>query len=625
MVTRELGNRIIEPMAQLTIQLLGRPSIERDGAPAPLPRGKKVWALLAYLFRSEAPVSRGRLAVLLFADADDPLGTLRWNLAELRRLLGDKALLRGEPIELRLPTDTHVDVERVIHGTWRQAMSVPTIGDEFLEGLSFPTCPAFETWLLTERRHLANASAGVMREAALSRIAAGAAPDAVKLARKLVEVDPLDESYQALLIRSLAASGDRDGAKAQLEACRALLMKELGVEPGPDVRNAVDAPAASPPRRAVAGSASARAHMDAGEAAIAAGAVDAGLVSLRSAAEEAEAVGDASLEGQALLALGSSLIHAPRGRDEEGSVVLHRAIDVASEAGLNRVVAGSRRELGYVELLAARYDRSRTWLELALEAVGDDVGEEAMIRAVLGACWSDTAHYPEAITEFERSLALAEEAGAGKQIAFTCAFLARVRLLTGDVDEARTSALRAKLTAEQEGWTSFVAWPESFVGDCFLAEGDVEGAADAYEHAFALGCQIGDPCWEGVGARGIGLVKERRGLVDEAIDWLDDARTRCVRIADAYMWVEVYCQDALCQIAIAHSVEGAPRFVEELEASASSRGIREFVARAYLHRHSLGDEEALDAATVLATNIANPSLHEALDEARRLPADRRPA
>jgi hypothetical protein len=120
-------------------------------------------------------------------------------------------------------------------------------------------------------------------------------------------------------------------------------------------------------------------------------------------------------------------------------------------------------------------------------------------------------------------------------------------------------------------------------------------------------------------------VKERRGLVDEAIDWLDDARTRCVRIADAYMWVEVYCQDALCQIAIAHGVEGTPRFVEELEASASSRGIREFVARAYLHRHSLGDEEALDAATVLAANIANPSLHEALDEARRLPADHRPA
>jgi len=583
-----------------------------------------VWALLAYLIRAETPLSRGRLASLLFADADDPLGTLRWNLAELRRMLGIKDILRGEPIALHLPADTEVDLDTVVRGTWRQAMSVPTIGGAFLEGLSFPTCPAFEIWLLTERSHLANASASVMREAALGRIAAGAPADAVKLARKLVEVEPLNESYQALLIRSLAASGDRDDARAQLEACRALLMKELGVEPGPDVRNAVDAQVASPLRKEMVGSASARAHMDAGEAAIAAGAVDVGLNSLRSAAADAQAVGQASLEAQALLALGSSLIHAPRGRDEEGSVVLHRAIEVASQAGLERVVAGARRELGYVEMLAARYDRSRSWLEHALESVGDDVGEEAMIRAVLGACWSDTAHYPEALTELNRSLALAEEIGAGKQIAFTCAFLGRVQLLTGDVDQARSSALRAKLTAEQEGWTSFVAWPESFVGDCLLTEGDVEGAADAYEHAFALGCQIGDPCWEGVGARGIGLVKERRGRVDEAIDWLDDARTRCVRIADAYMWVEAYCQDALCQIAIDHGVEGAPDFVQELEVGAAARGLREFVARAHLHRHRLGDDMALDAATVLAANIANPSLHEALDGAPHYPRNAAP-
>jgi tetratricopeptide (TPR) repeat protein len=393
------------------------------------------------------------------------------------------------------------------------------------------------------------------------------------------------------------------------------LLKELGVEPGPDVRYAVDAPTASTPLRGTGGSASARAHLEAGEAAIAAGAVDPGIASLRAAAMEAEAVGDEALEANALFALGSSLIHAPRGRDEEGSVVLHKAIDLASAAGLNQVVAGSRRELGYVEMLAGRYDRSRKWLEHALEVVGGDVGEESMIRAVLGACWSDTAHYPEATGELERSLELAESADTRKQIAFTCAFLARVRLLTGDVDEARSLGLRAKRKAELEGWTSFIAWPESFVGDCLLAGGDLEGAEDAYEHAFALGCQIGDPCWEGVGARGIGLVKERRGLVDEAIDWLDDARTRCVRIADAYMWVEAYCQDALCQIAISHGAVGAARFVEELEARAAAKGMREFVARAYLYRHRLGDRQALDAAAVLAVNIVNPSLHEALDQA----------
>jgi DNA-binding SARP family transcriptional activator len=71
----------------LTISLLGVPSIERDGERRPNPRGVKPWALLALLVLSEASLSRERIATLLFADAEDPLGSLRWNLAELRRLL----------------------------------------------------------------------------------------------------------------------------------------------------------------------------------------------------------------------------------------------------------------------------------------------------------------------------------------------------------------------------------------------------------------------------------------------------------------------------------------------------------------------------------------------------------
>ena len=68
----------------LTIRLLGRPVVERDGQAVPPPRGRKTWALLAYLVLAERPQGRRHLAELLFADADDPLGALRWSLAELR-------------------------------------------------------------------------------------------------------------------------------------------------------------------------------------------------------------------------------------------------------------------------------------------------------------------------------------------------------------------------------------------------------------------------------------------------------------------------------------------------------------------------------------------------------------
>ncbi|HXF71012.1 MAG TPA: SARP family transcriptional regulator, partial [Actinomycetota bacterium] len=94
----------------LAIHLLGEPKVLADGVPRPPPRGRKVWGLLAYLLLSGRPAPREDLARLLFGEADDPLGALRWNLAELRRLLGLPDGLQGSPIELALPAGTFVDV-----------------------------------------------------------------------------------------------------------------------------------------------------------------------------------------------------------------------------------------------------------------------------------------------------------------------------------------------------------------------------------------------------------------------------------------------------------------------------------------------------------------------------------
>lgn len=92
-----------------TIRLLGTPAILREGlAPPPL-RGRKAWALLAYLLLCERPVTR-QLAELLFSTAADPLGALRWNLAQLRRTLGTAVVLRGDPVQLVLAADVAIDV-----------------------------------------------------------------------------------------------------------------------------------------------------------------------------------------------------------------------------------------------------------------------------------------------------------------------------------------------------------------------------------------------------------------------------------------------------------------------------------------------------------------------------------
>src|SRR5262245_25055315 len=98
----------------VTIRLLGPPMIERDGEPTRPPRGRKAWALLGYLLLADRPPSRAHLAELLFADADDPLGALRWTLAELRRALGRPGVLTGDPVTVAFGDEVTVDV-RAVH------------------------------------------------------------------------------------------------------------------------------------------------------------------------------------------------------------------------------------------------------------------------------------------------------------------------------------------------------------------------------------------------------------------------------------------------------------------------------------------------------------------------------
>ena len=128
----------------LTIQLLGRPQILRDGSPVAGPRGHKTWALLGYLVRADTSPTREVVAGLLFPEADDPLGALRWTLSEVRRLLGSPGSVRGDPVELTLPEGTTVDVDVVISGSWRDALRLPGLGRRFLEGVNPAVGAAFE-------------------------------------------------------------------------------------------------------------------------------------------------------------------------------------------------------------------------------------------------------------------------------------------------------------------------------------------------------------------------------------------------------------------------------------------------------------------------------------------------
>jgi DNA-binding SARP family transcriptional activator len=115
----------------LVVRLLGRPQLERDGSLVASPRGHKSWAVLAYVALAELPVTRERLSSLLFSDAADPQGALRWTLAELRRALGAADVLRGDPLRLGPSAGIAVDVLILSAG---QA-DVGFVRGELLEGI----------------------------------------------------------------------------------------------------------------------------------------------------------------------------------------------------------------------------------------------------------------------------------------------------------------------------------------------------------------------------------------------------------------------------------------------------------------------------------------------------------
>lgn len=594
------------PPQGLAIHLLGPPRVERGGSPVPAPRGHKVWGLLAYLIRNEAPVSRKHLAGLLFEDAEDPLAALRWNLSELRRLLGI-ADLRGDLLTLAIEAASYVDLNAVLSGSWAQALCVPGLDRELLEGMNFSGSPAFEVWLATERRHLQAAAEAVLREAAQARMAAGAMAEAATLAGRLVRHNPLDENYQALLVRSLAAAGDGVGAARQAAACRELFQRELGVQPGATLDAALRTLTAAPTARPATGRTAALAQLEAGEAAIRAGALDAGLQCLRRAIAEADATGDAALRAHTRVALGGALVHAARGRDEEGATALHEALEVGRDVS-PVLAAAACRELGYVEFLRGRYERTLAWLERARPLAGEDRAELARIATVWGSALSDTAHYVAAITLLREAEALATAAGDNKQLTYALSMLGRALLLHGDLDAAE-NVLDRSVDLAQHGWTAFVPWPQSLRAEADLMRGDVNAAASRFEHAFALGCQIGDPCWEGIAGRGLGCVAIARGESQRAVEIFVDAIARSARLPDAYLWGKGHALDALCGVAVVHAMPHASAWINDLQSLAARSGMRELTARACLHRAALGDSASGAAARLLAGQIDNPALH----------------
>jgi DNA-binding SARP family transcriptional activator len=598
----------------VTIRLLGRPAIERDGNPAKPPRGRKAWALLAYLLVADRPRSRQHLAQLLFGDADDPLGALRWTLAELRRALGIPGVLAGDPVATGFGDDVAIDVRSLTADVGDPA-GLLAVDGELLEGVHVAGNPGFESWLLVERHRISASLETRLRHTAISLLAGSRPVEAVAYASRAVECNPLQEGNHELLVRCLAMAGDRAAAERQVAVCRDLLRRELGTEPSDALRDAASTGPTSGMVLPLSGRAAALSQLEAGRAAVLAGAVDAGIQCLRRAVAEAGRSGDEHLHGRALTALGGALVHAVRGRDEEGAVVLHEAIGLVERSGDRVTAVTAHRELGFIEVQAGRRDTADLWLRRA-EALAETAEELSPILGVRGQNCSDMGDYPAAFVHLGESVERARSCADERQQAFSLSLVARAHLLRGERGQALTAVGESLELVQRQRWLAFMPWPQAIRAELDLRSGDLDGAADQFEQAWLLACQVGDPCWESMAARGLGLLHANRGDYRAATTWLDEAAVRATRVADRYQWMHGHVLDAAITNALDNGEPNAAApLVANLSSLAARAEMRELVVRAHLHRHHLGDGSALATARLHGAEISYPVLEELLQNA----------
>jgi len=205
-------------LSGLQIRVLGSVSISRGSASVPLPRSRKVRALLGFLSLSPSAVSRSRLCGLLWDVPNDPRGELRWCLSKLRGVLDDADRRRvitseGNLIALDLSdcvVDAH-EVDRIAKAGLEGATSdrldelCAWFKGELLEGLHIDGNPEFDGWV-TAQRHRFRA----LHVAALGELVARSPAGSDEIFRRLdswLQASPFDQRAHQAMLEALTRCG----------------------------------------------------------------------------------------------------------------------------------------------------------------------------------------------------------------------------------------------------------------------------------------------------------------------------------------------------------------------------------------------------------------------------------
>jgi len=219
----------------LHITLFYSPQIFQDETLVKL-RGRKPLALLTYLLLTGKAHTRQHLVDLLFSEAADPRGGLRWALSQLRRSVGRHYIQTiGEQLSFNFDSDYACDVADFLNGQTNRYQG------DLLEGVYVRDALGFMDWLLFEREHLRDVYQSQLIEQLASHKNAANHVETVNIAHRLVQTDNLREEWYRELICAYAVLGKREAALTQFDRCQQVLQKELGLEPSAETKALITA------------------------------------------------------------------------------------------------------------------------------------------------------------------------------------------------------------------------------------------------------------------------------------------------------------------------------------------------------------------------------------------------
>ena len=231
----------------LTVSLLGPLEVRRDGALVAIPGGKTAEVLVRLALEPGVVVRTDRLVEDLWADAiNTSRNTVQSKIARLRRALGDAPEVVSSDGGYMLEVDA-ADVDALaVLGETATASHLLTTGEQRRAAdLSGSALSMFRgellpgangDWADVHRARLDEALVTLLETHFTARIQLGEAADVIGDLEAAVGAHPFQESLWELLVTALYRAGRQADALAAYQRVRAVLAEQLGLEPGPRLK-----------------------------------------------------------------------------------------------------------------------------------------------------------------------------------------------------------------------------------------------------------------------------------------------------------------------------------------------------------------------------------------------------